>query len=260
MTGGRGGVGDMGRHRLENQSSVSTGSGPTPTDCSAARGVGRRPTEAGIAVFVLLLAGYALIANRLDQASIGPAVFFVLVGLLLGPDVLGVLNIDIESSTIRELAELTLALVLFTDASTIDLRRAPPRRRPRRSTAGDRAPPDDRRRRARRLARLSGAAGGDGAAHRGDPRPDRRCPRAARRREPGRPDSDPARPQRRKRSQRRHRDAVRRSLHLARDRHRWHGGHPPRRGARGDRDRDRRRRLGGWRRRPACSSRPTGGG
>jgi len=41
--------------------------------------------------------------------------------LLLGPDVLGVLRIDLESSTIRQLAELTLALVLFTDASTIDL-------------------------------------------------------------------------------------------------------------------------------------------
>ena len=41
--------------------------------------------------------------------------------MLLGPDVLGVLRIDLESSTIRQLAELTLALVLFTDASTIDL-------------------------------------------------------------------------------------------------------------------------------------------
>ena len=77
--------------------------------------------EAGVALFVLLLAGYALIANRLDRASIGPAVFFVLAGLLLGPDLLGVLDIDVESSTTRELAELTLALVLFTDASTVDL-------------------------------------------------------------------------------------------------------------------------------------------
>jgi NhaP-type Na+/H+ or K+/H+ antiporter len=77
--------------------------------------------EAGIAFLVLLLAGYALIANRLDQVSIGPAVFFVLGGLLLGPEVLGVLHIDVESSTTRELAELTLALVLFTDASTVDL-------------------------------------------------------------------------------------------------------------------------------------------
>ena len=88
-----------------------------------ARGVGGAHTESGIALFVLLLAGYALIANRLDQASIGPAVFFVLAGLLLGPDVLGVLHIDIESSTIRQLAELTLALVLFTDASTVDVDR-----------------------------------------------------------------------------------------------------------------------------------------
>ncbi len=78
-------------------------------------------TETGIALFVLLLAGYALIANRLDQSSIGPAVFFVLLGLLLGPDVLGLLRIDVESSTIRDLAELTLALVLFTDASTVGL-------------------------------------------------------------------------------------------------------------------------------------------
>ena len=77
--------------------------------------------EAGIAILVLLVAGYALVANRLDRASIGPAVFFVLAGLLLGPEVLGVLHIDVESSTTRELAELTLALVLFTDASTVDL-------------------------------------------------------------------------------------------------------------------------------------------
>jgi NhaP-type Na+/H+ or K+/H+ antiporter len=77
--------------------------------------------EAGIALFVLLLAGYALIANRLDRASVGPAVFFVTAGLLLGPDLLGVLHIDVESSTVQELAELTLALVLFTDASGVDL-------------------------------------------------------------------------------------------------------------------------------------------
>ena len=47
----------------------------------------------------------------------------MLLGLVLGPDVLGVLHIDIESSTIRQLAELTLALVLFTDASTVDVDR-----------------------------------------------------------------------------------------------------------------------------------------
>ena len=77
--------------------------------------------ETGIAAFALLLAGYALIANRLDKLSIGPALAFVVVGLVLGPVVLDVLPVDIESSTVRHLAEVTLALVLFTDASTVDL-------------------------------------------------------------------------------------------------------------------------------------------
>ncbi len=78
--------------------------------------------EAGIALFVLLLAGYALIANGLDRLSIGPAIAFVAVGLLLGPDVLGILDVDLESTTIETLAEITLALVLFTDASAVELK------------------------------------------------------------------------------------------------------------------------------------------
>jgi sodium/hydrogen antiporter len=77
--------------------------------------------DGGIAVLFLLLAGYALIANGLDRLSIGPAIAFVAVGLLLGPDVLGVLDIDLESTTIETVAEITLALVLFTDASAVDL-------------------------------------------------------------------------------------------------------------------------------------------
>ena len=77
--------------------------------------------EIGVAAFALLLAGYALVANRLDKLSIGPALAFVAVGLVLGPVVLNVLPVDIESSTVRHLAEVTLALVLFTDASTVDV-------------------------------------------------------------------------------------------------------------------------------------------
>ena len=77
--------------------------------------------EIGIAAFALLLAGYALIANRLDKLSIGPALAFVAIGLVLGPAVLDALHVDVESSTVRHLAEVTLALVLFTDASTVDI-------------------------------------------------------------------------------------------------------------------------------------------
>jgi NhaP-type Na+/H+ or K+/H+ antiporter len=77
--------------------------------------------ETGVALFALLLAGYALIANRLDRLSIGPALAFVLVGLVLGQAVLNVVPIVIETTTVRQLAEITLALVLFTDASTVHL-------------------------------------------------------------------------------------------------------------------------------------------
>ena len=75
--------------------------------------------ETGIAVFALLLAGYALIANRLDDLSIGPALAFVAVGFVIGPAVLDLLPVGLESTTVRHLAEVTLALVLFTDASTV---------------------------------------------------------------------------------------------------------------------------------------------
>ena len=77
--------------------------------------------DVGIAAFALLVAGYALIANRLDRLSVGPALVFVALGFVLGPVVLGSLHLDVESTTVQELAELTLALVLFTDASTVGL-------------------------------------------------------------------------------------------------------------------------------------------
>ena len=47
---------------------------------------------------------------------------FVSIGLIVGPKVLDEINIASTSSTERALAEATLALVLFSDASSIDLR------------------------------------------------------------------------------------------------------------------------------------------
>ena len=47
---------------------------------------------------------------------------FVAVGLLVGPKVLGEIDLESSSGTVRTLAEATLALVLFCDASRIDPR------------------------------------------------------------------------------------------------------------------------------------------
>ena len=50
-----------------------------------------------------------------------PAIVFVAVGLLVGPEVLDGIDVESSSATVRTLAEATLALVLFCDASRIDL-------------------------------------------------------------------------------------------------------------------------------------------
>ena len=75
-------------------------------------------------LFGATLAIYALFASRLDRWSIGAPIVLVALGLAIGPQGLNVLSLNIGTSPIRVLAEVTLALLLFTDASTVDLRSA----------------------------------------------------------------------------------------------------------------------------------------
>ncbi len=74
------------------------------------------------AVLALLLAGYALIAARLDRLSVGPALAFVAIGILLSNDGSGSISFEPAAELIKVLAEATLALLLFADASTIPAR------------------------------------------------------------------------------------------------------------------------------------------
>ena len=60
---------------------------------------------------------------RLSGSLLTPAMLFVAIGLLVGPKVIGGIDISSSSSTVRALAEATLALVLFADASRIDFGR-----------------------------------------------------------------------------------------------------------------------------------------
>src|SRR3954453_153848 len=75
-----------------------------------------------LAIVALTLLGVAGISRRLDGTPVTPAMVFVAVGLLAGPQVLDGIDLESSSSTVRALAEATLALVLFCDASRIDLR------------------------------------------------------------------------------------------------------------------------------------------
>ncbi len=79
--------------------------------------------EVGIALLALVVAGYALVAARLNRLSVGPAFFFVAVGAVVGLT-LGASHLpDPAEGPPLTLVEITLALILFTDASTIEWRR-----------------------------------------------------------------------------------------------------------------------------------------
>ncbi len=71
-----------------------------------------------IAAFVLL---YSIFAGRFESRYINGPLMFMLTGVVLGPTVLDVLHIAVNGSTMRLLAELTLAIVLFTDAANANL-------------------------------------------------------------------------------------------------------------------------------------------
>ncbi len=74
-----------------------------------------------LAIVALTLLGVAAVSGRLSGTPVTTAMLFVVVGLLVGPKVLGEIDVDSSSSAVRTLAEATLALVLFCDASRIDL-------------------------------------------------------------------------------------------------------------------------------------------
>jgi NhaP-type Na+/H+ or K+/H+ antiporter len=68
-----------------------------------------------------LVLAYAGVSRRLERTVVTAPMVFVAAGLLVGPEVLGWLDLGIGSGAVRALAEATLTLVLFADASRIDL-------------------------------------------------------------------------------------------------------------------------------------------
>ena len=87
--------------------------------------------EWALAIVAVALLGVAAVSTRLAGTPITPAMVFVAVGVVVGPKVLD--GVDIcraRAATVRTLAEATLAFVLFSDASRIDLRQLRARRRP----------------------------------------------------------------------------------------------------------------------------------
>ena len=189
---------------------------PATTARTEAAGTNSRPTVSGSIVMdesaLIALAatafGWAILSGWFDRHDItGPMVFLV-GGLVLANPSWGIVDVNLANSTVHDTAEITLALLLFADASTVSLTARPPRRAVDRSSPRHRAASVDRcRDRACRPA-VPGVALRTDRAHRHLPRAHRcrvecigdlRYP-------PTRP--GPARAQRRERTERRHRHTV----------------------------------------------------
>ena len=72
-------------------------------------------------VLSLLVLGYSLVSGRLAGSALTPAMVFALAGLLVGPDLLGIVEVPIDGEAFRTVAELALTVLLFTEASRLDL-------------------------------------------------------------------------------------------------------------------------------------------
>lgn len=70
----------------------------------------------------LLIFGFGLVSRASERSPISAAMVFVAVGMIAGPIGLGRLREGINAPLVKVLAEVTLVLVLFVDASTINLR------------------------------------------------------------------------------------------------------------------------------------------
>jgi NhaP-type Na+/H+ or K+/H+ antiporter len=78
----------------------------------------------GWTLVALVFVAYAIAAHRLDRLSITAPIVLVAAGTVLGAGFVDVLPANPKTETVRLVTELTLALILFADASTVRLRQA----------------------------------------------------------------------------------------------------------------------------------------
>ena len=78
--------------------------------------------EWSLAIVALAVLAVASVSGRIAGTPLTPAILFVAIGVLVGPRVLSEVDLSSSSGTVRTLAEATLALVLFSDASRINRR------------------------------------------------------------------------------------------------------------------------------------------
>lgn len=74
-----------------------------------------------LAIVALAVLAVAAVSRRLSGTPVTAAMVFVVIGVLIGPEVAGEVDPSPSGDLVRTLAEATLAVVLFADASRIRL-------------------------------------------------------------------------------------------------------------------------------------------
>lgn len=75
-----------------------------------------------LALFGGFLLVYSLVAGAIERTWVSGPIVFTLFGLLVGPMFFNLHSLELNGDVIAKLAELTLALVLFTDAAGADIK------------------------------------------------------------------------------------------------------------------------------------------
>jgi len=80
-------------------------------------------TEGAFAVLALLVLAWAVISDLLAHLNITGPLVFTVAGYALGNPDWGPLTVDVETPSVHSIAELTLALLLFSDAARVNVSR-----------------------------------------------------------------------------------------------------------------------------------------
>ena len=77
----------------------------------------------GLIAVALVFLGFGLFSKRLSSAVVTPPMIFVTAGFIMSEQVLGIVRFELDHELLKLLLEITLVLVLFSDAAKIDLKR-----------------------------------------------------------------------------------------------------------------------------------------
>jgi sodium/hydrogen antiporter len=75
----------------------------------------------GLAIIGIVIVVSALLSGFIDRSGLPQIAVFIGIGAALGPAGLGVFNMTLESPILRVVATLSLTLVLFTDAVSLNI-------------------------------------------------------------------------------------------------------------------------------------------